>query len=174
MFGTGGGLTNPGSSASSTSFVPTGSISSTTVQAAIEEVNTECVHIAGTETITGQKTFSDRLNASQGGYAFYASGGGGFGSSGSANLVTSSLGGGAAAKCAKIGTQVEIGSVHATARIASFCAGIYATETELAWMSGAGELEFALAGVGIIMRSPDGTRWRVTVTNAGALLVAPA
>lgn len=33
-----------------------------------------------------------------------------------------------------------------------------------------GDQEFTDAQKGIIMRSPDGTRWRITVDNTGALV----
>lgn len=163
-------------------FTPTGTISATTVQTAVAEVSGDvttldgaAVKIAGTQTVTGAKTFATRVDAQPGGYAFYAIGGGGFGSSGSAGLVSSSLGAGAGALCAKIGTQVPLGSVHATARLVSFGAGIYSgAESERAFISPAGELESTVAGSGIVLRSPNGTRWRVTVSDAGALTVAPA
>lgn len=41
--------------ASAVSFTPSGTIGATDVQTAIQEVNTEAVHIAGAETITGAK-----------------------------------------------------------------------------------------------------------------------
>jgi hypothetical protein len=34
-----------------------------------------------------------------------------------------------------------------------------------------GDVEVSTASSGIVLKSPDGTRWRVTVTNAGVLVV---
>jgi hypothetical protein len=48
--------------ASSVSFVPTGGISSTNVQSAIEELDIETVKLTGTQTIAGDKTFSGAMN----------------------------------------------------------------------------------------------------------------
>jgi len=47
--------------AAAIAFTPVGSIAATDVQAAIAEVNTEAVHLAGPETITGDKTFSNQI-----------------------------------------------------------------------------------------------------------------
>lgn len=45
---------------------------------------------------------------------------------------------------------------------------------EKAFVDKDGQLECTVAGMGIILRSPNGTRYRITVTDAGALAVAPA
>lgn len=37
-----------------------------------------------------------------------------------------------------------------------------------------GEVESTLTGAGVVLKSPDGTRWRLTITNAGAVAVAAA
>lgn len=37
-----------------------------------------------------------------------------------------------------------------------------------------GDIELETIGKGVIIKSPDGTRWRVTVSNAGAMVVAAA
>ncbi|MBD2437366.1 hypothetical protein [Nostoc sp. FACHB-110] len=50
--------------ASQLGFTPTGNIAATNVQAAIEELDTEAVHLAGTETISGSKSFSNPVNIS--------------------------------------------------------------------------------------------------------------
>jgi len=47
-------------SAANLPFTPTGALVATDVQAAIEEVSAEAVRLAGTETITGLKTFTSR------------------------------------------------------------------------------------------------------------------
>lgn len=45
---------------------------------------------------------------------------------------------------------------------------------DVAHMIGDGTLELLGAGVGVVLASPDGTRYRLTVTNAGALNIAAA
>lgn len=37
-----------------------------------------------------------------------------------------------------------------------------------------GTIELMGSGVGVVMKSPDGTRWRLTINNAGAVVVAAA
>jgi len=49
---------NVSTTASAVSFNPVGTISSTTVQTAIEELDLEAVHLTGNETISGIKTFT--------------------------------------------------------------------------------------------------------------------
>jgi hypothetical protein len=49
-----------------------------------------------------------------------------------------------------------------------------ATPTSLAQVTAAGEYEQTIAGNGIYLKSPDGTRYKVTVANGGALTVTAA
>lgn len=48
------------------------------------------------------------------------------------------------------------------------------TPTVVSSIMANGEFEHAVAGSGIVLRSPDGSRWRLTVSNAGALVIAAA
>lgn len=48
------------------------------------------------------------------------------------------------------------------------------TLSDKLWLSGAGDLELLTAAKGLILASPDGTRYRLTVDNAGVLSTAAA
>lgn len=81
--------------------------------------------------------------------------------------------GGAGAICLKLGTRVDAASFNATARLASFLTGIAGTEVEHAFITKT-EVELTAASGGVVLKSPDGTRYRITVANGGTLTVAPA
>lgn len=59
---------------------------------------------------------------------------------------------------------------NATARLHSF----QNTTTEKSAIMGNGEFEHAVAGAGIVLKSPDGTRYRITIANGGTLSIAAA
>jgi hypothetical protein len=59
---------------------------------------------------------------------------------------------------------------NATAKLHSF----RNSSTEKACVYANGEFETTLAGAGIILASANGSRWRLTVSNAGALVIAAA
>lgn len=48
------------------------------------------------------------------------------------------------------------------------------TGVDKAQVTAAGEFESLVSGSGVVLKSPNGTRWRVTVDNSGALSVAAA
>lgn len=81
--------------------------------------------------------------------------------------------GGAGAIGLKLGTRVDAASFNATARLASFLTGIAGTEVEHAFITKT-EVELTAASGGVVLKSPDGTRYRITVANGGTLTVAPA
>lgn len=239
--------------ASEVPFTPTGTIAATTVQTAVAEAASEAVHLTGTETITGAKTFSVAPVAP--GVTAPAA---------TSLALTTPLGAGATDVCAKVGSSVADGSVNATAKLFSIRTGIGGTESEKMYvtkngslnasgglltggdiscgaynwvmagiyghgvnvssftnkiwggggLSGAsdvhcvigsattdaatpstakllsirtgvtgtevekanikasGEVEVIGAGVGIILRSPDGTAYRLTIANGGTVSVA--
>lgn len=62
---------------------------------------------------------------------------------------------------------------NATAKLHSFRSGPGAANEKSAIMSN-GEFEHAVSGAGIVLKSPNGTRWRLTINNAGAVVVAAA
>lgn len=92
---------------------------------------------------------------------------------GTAHMV-GTLGTGATDVVSKIRTQVADGSVNASAKLLSIGTGMFGTEVEKCFFRANGELENTVAGAGHVMQSPNGTRYRVTVTNAGAIQVAAA
>jgi hypothetical protein len=90
------------------------------------------------------------------------------------NAIRSSLGASASDIGNVIGFSTAAGSVVAGSRMVGFGAGIGGSYTEKSAIMGNGEFEHAVAGAGIVLKSPDGTRWRLTVSNAGALVIAAA
>lgn len=76
--------------------------------------------------------------------------------------------------CIKSGTSIANGSVSPTAYLHQFITGSGGTEVVKAQVSTSGEWEQLIAGTGVVLKSPDGTRWRLTISNAGAVVVAAA
>lgn len=81
--------------------------------------------------------------------------------------------GGAGDLGVKIGSRIDAASFNATARLASFRTGILGTETEHAFVTKT-DVELTAVSGGIVLRSPDGTRYRLTVANGGTLSITAA
>ncbi|MDP2275288.1 MAG: hypothetical protein Q8K32_31370 [Archangium sp.] len=63
---------------------------------------------------------------------------------------------------------------HAEASIATFRnSNVFAT-APVAKVKALGDFELTVAGKGVLLRSPDNTRWRLTISNAGAVVVTAA
>ena len=105
--------------------------------------------------------------------AFYASGNGFFLAPATAKLAAETAAG-ASDIAVKVGTQIADGSVNATTKLLSVRTGVGGTEVERAHIVKDGTLELTTAGVGIVLASPDGTRYRLTIANGGAVNVAAA
>lgn len=99
-------------------------------------------------------------------FAFYSSNGGY--SCGNTLRLTTELTDGAAS-VGGLSNTVSAWS-NATSRLWSF----RTANVEKSAIMSNGEFEHAVAGAGIVLRSPDNTRWRLTVSNAGALVIAAA
>lgn len=78
---------------------------------------------------------------------------------------------GATAIATKIGFSAADGTVNAAAKLLSLRTGIGGTEVEKLSATKAGALELHTVGEGVILASPDGTRYKLTVANGGALSV---
>lgn len=107
------------------------------------------------------------------GTGFYASGNGAFGALNTAKLWSETAGG-ASDIATKIGTYVADGSVNAATKLASFRTGLGGSEVEKLFIIKDGTIENTTNGAGIVLKSPDGTRYRVTVANGGTVAVAAA
>lgn len=81
---------------------------------------------------------------------------------------------GATAIVAKVGFSAADGTVNAAAKLLSLRTGIGGTEVEKAHIVKDGTLEITTAGAGIVLASPDGTRYRLTIANGGAVNIAAA
>lgn len=106
--------------------------------------------------------------------AFYAYAGGAFSAVGSVKIWTENLGAGASDVALKLGTYLATAALHAGCKLVSIGANLGGTMEEKAFFVKDGTLEFTGAGVGVVMQSPNGTRWRLTISNAGAVVVAAA
>jgi len=73
----------------------------------------------------------------------------------------------------KVGTSVADASVNATAKLAQFGTGIGGTFVEKAFITKT-DLELTTASGAVILKSPDGTRYKITVANGGAISVGAA
>lgn len=113
-------------------FTPTGTISATTVQTAVAEAASEAVHLTGTETITGAKTFSIAPVAP--GVTAPAA---------TPVTIASPLGAAAADIAVKIGTSVASASVDGDARLVSVMRGLGGTEVEVASLRSGGRVNTA-------------------------------
>lgn len=80
----------------------------------------------------------------------------------------------AAHVCNYVGSGLADGVVNAAAKLTSFGTGINGTYVEKFFVRANGEIESTVIGAGFVLRSPDGTRYRITVANGGTLSVAPA
>lgn len=78
----------------------------------------------------------------------------------------------ASTNCARSGSANA--STGSTTRLHTFADGMGSTPSDKACVTTAGEFESLVAGAGVVLRSPNGTRYRITVDNAGALSVAAA
>lgn len=105
--------------------------------------------------------------------AFYASGNGAFSALATAKLWSETAAG-ASDIAVKIGTYVADASVNATTKLASFRTGSGGSEVEKLFIIKDGTIENTTNGAGIVLKSPDGTRYRVTVANGGTIAVAAA
>lgn len=106
--------------------------------------------------------------------AFYASGNGGFSAPNNARMWSETKGGTAGDNCVVSGTYINT-ALDAGARLHGFGKNLSSnTPTLYSAIMGNGEFEHFVAGAGIVLQSPNGTRWRLTVTNAGALSIAAA
>lgn len=101
-------------------------------------------------------------------YAFYVSQvAGGYGAVNSVRLTTEGADG-AASVAGLINTTTAWS--NATSRLWSF----RTNNVEKSAIMSNGEFEHAVAGAGIVLKSPDGTRYRLTVANGGTLSIAAA
>lgn len=107
------------------------------------------------------------------GTSFYASGNGAFGALNTAKLWSETAAG-ASDIATKFGTYIADGSVDAATKLASFRTGLGGTEVEKLFIIKDGTIENTTNGAGIVLKSPDGTRYRVTVANGGTVAVAAA
>lgn len=82
----------------------------------------------------------------------------------------SAANGAASTRAVRIG--LASASPDATARLASFSYGVADLGTEVVAIMAGGDIESLVAGAGVVLRSPNGTRWRVTVDNSGNLSTA--
>lgn len=106
--------------------------------------------------------------------AFYASANGAFSAPNTARLWSETKGGTAGDNCALSGTYIST-ALDDGARLHAFGKNLSnASPTLYSAIMGNGEFEHFTAGAGIVLQSPDGTRWRLTITNAGAVNVAAA
>lgn len=87
--------------------------------------------------------------------------------------MRSSLGAGASDVGNVIGFSTADASVNATAHIGSFGNAIGATYAEK-WFFTKTNLEATTAASGIVLKSPDGTRYRITINNGGTINIAAA
>ncbi|GMV19024.1 MAG: hypothetical protein AMXMBFR56_72480 [Polyangiaceae bacterium] len=83
-------------------------------------------------------------------------------------------GSGASDVAVRVGASTADGSVSATAKLLSVGTGYGGGYTEKLHVIKDGTIELTGSGVGIVLASPNGTRYRLTVTNAGALNIAAA
>lgn len=75
-------------------------------------------------------------------------------------------------RCVVLGTSIS--SPVAGAVLAAFTSNTSSGPVAHAIVTAAGEFETNIAGGGVVLKSPDGTRWRLTISNAGAVVVAAA
>lgn len=97
--------------------------------------------------------------------------------SGDSQTKYSTIGGyetAASAYCLRLGATRPDADVDAACKLVSIGTGTAGTYVEKAYFNKDGTIELTGAGVGIVLASPNGTRFRVTVNNAGALTVAAA
>ena len=105
--------------------------------------------------------------------AFYATANGGF--SGAATFNAWSETADAAGEVAtRLGTYVADASVNADTKLLSLATNMGGTPVEKLFVLKNGTIENTTAGAGIVLKSPDGTRWRFTISNAGAAVIALA
>lgn len=78
----------------------------------------------------------------------------------------------ASTNCARSGSANA--STGSTTRLHTFADGMGSTPSDKACVTTAGEFESLVNGAGVVLKSPNGTRYRITVDNAGALSVAAA
>lgn len=69
---------------------------------------------------------------------------------------------------------IKLNAINAFSTAGAKLVSVQNNSVEKAFFAHNGELEETVAGAGLVLKSPDGTRWRITVTNAGALNVAAA
>ena len=83
------------------------------------------------------------------------------------------LGGSSGQQAVKAGTTVANASLHIDGRVLAVAAGLGGTETEIAFIT-KDRIEHTAVGGGLVLASPNGTRYRLTINNAGAVVVAAA
>jgi hypothetical protein len=106
--------------------------------------------------------------------AFYASSNGGFASPNTMRAWSETLGGVAGHNCVLSGAYINT-ALDAGARLHAFGKNLGdASPTIYSAIMATGEFEHFVAGAGIILASPDGTRYRLTVANGGTLAIAAA
>jgi hypothetical protein len=139
--------------AASITFTPTGNITSTNVQNALSELDTLMVHIAGTETVTGAKTFSSLVTTSLGI------------TSASTLPVSSGLGAGATDVVTAAGSTVADVSVSPTAVLFSVQTGIGGSPAGKFWVAGNGDFRSGGA-VGTGYRGQSASNGLLTIDDS--------
>lgn len=104
--------------------------------------------------------------------AFYAAASGGYSAQSTLRLWSEQQGNASGEVAARVG-YFSTGTV-ADAKILAFAENLLGTATDFSAIMGNGEFEHFVNGAGIVLKSPNGTRYRLTVTNAGALTIAAA
>lgn len=119
--------------------------------------------------ISGQVASPSYFSSTSPSTAFYASQNGGFCAQGTMRMWSETQGNAAGETAARVG---YIGAgVVADARLLAFAELVFGTPTDFSAIMGNGEFEHFVAGAGIVLKSPDGTRHRLTVSNAHALVI---
>lgn len=105
--------------------------------------------------------------------AFYASGNGFFSAPSMAKFGSENQLG-AAEVAVRVGHLQGDGSVNSAAVCFQVATGMNATPVPKLEVIKDGTVELKVTGAGIVMQSPDGTRYRLTVANGGTLTIAAA
>ncbi len=124
------------------------------------------VMTTGTQTVAGAKTFSSAVEV--GGNLIV-------GNNVYANFNQVTLFGNAADGAAAIGVRIGAGPAYANAgaKLLSICDAIFSGgNVEKAFVSSNGSVELTTVGASFILKSPDGTRWKLAVADITGALTA--
>lgn len=93
---------------------------------------------------------------------------------GSDQVQVRSASSGAGVRAVTLGTSAASAGVNAACQLTAFATDVGGVPSTKAFVTAGGEFESTVVAAGIVLRSPDGTRYRLTIANGGTVAVAAA